>query len=141
MSTGKPKVIELFALAAQIGEEVGFSFRDVDESEPESSEHLNDDGAWEYHFETDPHWGFVMAGPHEPVETTYGDWGLDFEISPFNCYIFHDDALAGIINPGGGDLGGLISIDEVDGISDLEPVMCDAFERERDALREKGESR
>lgn len=129
-------VIELAALAAQIGEEIGFSFADVDD--PEDSEHLNEDGAWEYHFETDPSWGFIAAGPDGPIETTYPEWG-EVEVPSYRWCVFHDGALAAMFSPTDGTVGGFVAIEGVDDVADLEDAMIDALQRERDALQDDGE--
>lgn len=58
--TQSATISELATLAEQIAEAVGFSFADA--AEPAESEHLNTDGAWEYHFETDDKWASLLAG-------------------------------------------------------------------------------
>lgn len=124
------QVTQAAVLASEIGEAVGFSFADA---EPDD-EHLNADGAWEHHFETDPSWSFVAAGPDGPIETTYEGWG-EIEVPSYRWCVFHNGALAAMFSPTDGTVGGFVAIEGVDDVADLEDAMIDAFERERDALR------
>lgn len=124
------QVTEAAVLASQIGEAIGFSFADAEAG----GEHLNDDGAWEHHFETDSSWGFVAAGPDGPIETTYPGWG-EVEVPPYRWCVFHDSALAAMFSPKGGTVGGFVVVEGVDDVADLEGAMIDALREERDALR------
>lgn len=126
------QVTQAAMLAREIGEAIGFSFANV------GDEHLNDDGAWEHHFETDPSWGFLAAGPDGPIRTSYPGWGA-VTVEPFRWCVFHDGALAAVITPKGGSVGGLVAVEGVENVVELEDAMLDALRRERDALRE-GES-
>jgi hypothetical protein len=65
-----------------------FSFADV-----AAAIHLNADGAWEYHFETDDAWGFVAARPDRPVETTYPEGGAITD-KPYHWCVFYEKSLA-----------------------------------------------
>jgi hypothetical protein len=124
---------EIALLAAQIGEAIGFSFEDAEL--PATSEFLNSDGAWEYHFETDDRWGFVAAAPDEFVETTYPGWNV-VTVEPGNWAVFFEGTFAGIVSPRGGRISGhdLLDWDED---TDLATAMLDAFRTERDALTDR----
>lgn len=129
---------EIVLLAAQIGEAIGFSFESAES--PATSEHLNSDGAWEYHFETDDRWGFVAASPDAPgpVETTYPGWNT-VTVEPGHCAVFYEGTYAGIVSPRGGRIGGYALLDW-DHDTALETAMLDAFRTEHDALTDDGES-
>lgn len=121
---------EIARFAAQIGDAIGFSF---DEAEsPASSDHLNSDGAWEYHFETDERWGFVAAGLDDFLETTYPGWN-SVAIQPGHWAVFYEGTFAGTVSPHGGRIGGCALL-EWDDDTALEAAMLDAFRAERDAL-------
>ena len=127
---------EIALLAAQVGEAIGFSF---DETEsPATSEHLNSDGAWEYHFETDDRWGFVAAGPDGPIETTYPGWN-SITVEAGHWAVFYDGTFAGIVSPRGGRIGGYALLEYGDEIDNLEISMLDAFRTERDALTDRNQ--
>lgn len=116
----------LYDAAATVAEQVGFSF-------DEPGDHLNDDGAWEYHLDTHDGWGWIMVGPgDEPVETTYPGWG-EIEVDPYHLALFKDGALAGLLSPVGGTLGGLFQAD-VDHIADLEDHLIDLLADEIEHL-------
>lgn len=101
-----------FSAIVTVAEEIGFTF-------DEPGDHLNDDGVWEYHLDTHDGWGWIVVGPEdEPVETSYPGWG-DIEIKPFTAALFKDGAMAGLLTPKGGTLGGLFQAD-VDHIDELE---------------------
>lgn len=122
---------EIALLAGQIGEAIGFSF---DEAEsPVTSEHVNSDGAWEYHFETADKWGFVAAGSDGPVETTYPGWNT-ITVEAGQWAVFYDGTFAGVVSPRGGRIGGYALLEYGDKVDDLERAMLDAFRAERDAL-------
>jgi hypothetical protein len=124
---------EIAECAAQIGEAIGFSFDDAES--PATSEHLNVDGVWEYHFETNDRWGFVAGRPDEMVMTTYPGWNT-LVIEPDHAAVFYAGTLVGIISPHGGRIGwyapplGGGSVP----IADLEPAMLAAFRAECDAV-------
>lgn len=124
---------EIALLAAQIGEAIGFPF-DKTES-PATSEHLNDDGAWEYHFETDDTWGFVAADPDasKTVETTYPGWNT-ITVQPGQWAVFCNGTFAGVVSPRGGRIGGYALLEYGDEITDLETAMLDGFRTEYEAL-------
>jgi hypothetical protein len=124
---------DIALLAAQIGKAIGFSFEDTEP--PATSDHLNDDGAWEYHFETDDRWGFVAAAPDEFIETTYPGWNV-VTVEPGSWAVFFEGTYAGIVSPRGGCIGGhdLLDWDED---TDLATAMLAAFRAERDALTEQ----
>jgi hypothetical protein len=124
---------EIALLAAQIGEAIGFSFEDAEP--PATSEHLNSDGAWEYHFETDDRWGFVAAAPDEFIETTYPGWNV-VTVQPGHWAVFYEGTFAGTVSPRGGRIGGHALLDW-DADTDLAMAMLDAFRAERDALTEQ----
>ena len=124
---------EIALLAAQIGEAIGFSF--VEAESPATSEHLNSDGAWEYHFETDDKWGFVAAGPAGSIETTYPGWN-SITVEAGHWAVFYDGTFAGVVSPRGGRIGGHALLEYGDEIDDLERAMLDAFRTEREALAE-----
>jgi hypothetical protein len=128
-------ITELAALAEQIAEAVGFSFTDA--ADPAESEHLNADGVWEYHFETDDRWGFVAGRPDEMVMTTYPGWNT-LVIEPDHAAVFYAGTLVGIISPHAGRIGWyappLGSGGYVPTSADLEPAMLAAFRAERDAV-------
>ena len=128
------QVTQAAVLASEIGEAIGFSFADAEPGD----EHLNDDGAWEHHFETDPSWGFIAAGPDGPIETTYPEWG-EVEVPSYRWCVFHDGALAAMFSPTDGTVGGFVAIEGVDDVADLEDAMIDALQRERDALQDDEE--
>jgi hypothetical protein len=126
---------EIALLAAQIGEAIGFSFEDA--GPPATSEFLNSDGAWEYHFETDDRWGFVAAAPDEFVETTYPGWNV-VTVEPGSWAVFFEGTFAGIVSPRGGHIGGhdLLDWDED---TDLATAMLDAFRTECAAVAEQSQ--
>ena len=124
---------EIALLAAQIGEAIGFSFAEAES--PASSEHLNSDGAWEYHFETDDKWGFVAASPDAVVETTYPGWRT-ITVEAGHWAVFYEGTFAGVVSPRGGRIGGHALLEYGDEIDDLERAMLDAFRTEREALAE-----
>jgi hypothetical protein len=136
--TESPTITELAALAGEIAEAVGFSFADA--TEPAESEHLNADGVWEYHFETDDRWGFVAGRPDGMVTTTYPGWNT-LVIEPDHAAVFYAGTLVGIISPHAGRIGWyappLGSGGYVPASADLEPAMLAAFRAERDALTEQ----
>lgn len=114
----------VFVLAVTVADEVGFSF-------DEPGDHLTGDGVWEYRLETADGWGWLMAGPgEEEIATEYDGWG-DVDIEPYHLLLFKDGALAGVLNPTGGTLGGMFQAD-VDHIADLEDhlieLLCDEVE-------------
>jgi hypothetical protein len=121
--------IELAFLAAQIDEAVGGSF----EADSSAASALSGDGVWEYHFETDERWGFVAAGPDEHAETTYPGWGT-ITVEPNHCAVFYENALAGIVSPHGGRIGGHAVAARDEHVSDLEDAMVDAFRTEHERL-------
>ncbi len=129
-STGTA-IPEIVLLAAQIGEAIGFSF-DSAES-PATSDHLNADGAWEYHFETDDRWGFVAASPDASVETTYPGWQT-ITVEAGHWAVFYEGTFAGIVSPSGGRIGGYALLDWDNHVTDLENAILDAFRTEHDAL-------
>lgn len=128
-----PVPFEIAVLAAQIGEAIGFSFEEAES--PVTSEQLNDDGAWEYHFETDDRWGFVAAGPDEMVETTYPGWN-SITVEADHWAVFYEGTFAGIVSSEGGRIGGYGLLDW-DADTDFATAMLDAFRTERDALTEE----
>jgi hypothetical protein len=116
-------VIEVAYLACKIGEAIGFTFADA--GDPADSEHLNSDGAWEYHFETAPQWGFLGSGPgEESIETSHDAWGT-LIIKPYHWYVFREETLAAVFTPTDGT---------VVGTGALEDTMVRAFQLELDAL-------
>jgi hypothetical protein len=127
-------ISEIALLAAQIGEVIGVSFDDAEY--PAASEHLNPDGAWEYHFESDERWGFVAAPPDERVETTYPGW-RSIIVEPGHWAVFYDGTFAGVVSPRGGRIGGSALLDW-DNVTDLETAMLDAFRTEHAALTDQG---
>jgi hypothetical protein len=135
--TESATITELAALAEQIAEAVGFSF--ADDADPAESEHLNADGAWEYHFKTGDKWGFVAGRPEGMVTTTYPGWNT-LVIEPGRAAVFYAGTLVGIISRHSGRIGwyapplGGASVP----IADLETAMLAAFRTERDALTDQG---
>lgn len=116
-------VSSLFTLTVEIADAVGFSF-------PEPGDHLNDDGVWLYQLETRENYGWIMAGPGEdPIETAYPGWG-DIEVDPFRLVPFVNEAVAGILTPQSGTLGGMLGLDlTVDELEDhLIAVYADELE-------------
>lgn len=101
----------MFTAAVEVAEQVGFSF-------DEPGDHLNADGAWEYHLETHDRYGWLMTGPGEDVDTEYPGWG-DIEMDPYHLAVFVDGALAGLLTPKGGTVGGMVDV-PVDHVGDLE---------------------
>jgi hypothetical protein len=130
-------ISEIALLAAQIGESIGVSFADTEF--PAASEHLNDDGVWEYHFETDEKWGFVAASPdaERPVETTYPGWNI-VTVEPGHWAVFYEGTFAGTVSPRGGRIGGHALLDW-DDVTDLETAMLDAFRTEHNALTDQNQ--
>lgn len=127
-------VPEITLLASQIGEAIGFSF-DSAES-PATSEHLNSDGAWKYHFETDDRWGFVAANLDAPgpVMTTYPGWNT-ITVETGHWAVFFEGTFAGTVSPHGGRIGGYALLDW-NNDTDLGTAILDAFRTERDVLVE-----
>jgi hypothetical protein len=121
---------EVVVLAAQIADAVGFSF--ADGTSPDESEHLNPDGAWEYHFETDPAWGF-LAATDRPVTTLYPGWG-PITLEPYHWYIFHEGDLIESVSPRGSNRR-TKTVTAVTDQDDREAMMREAFRTERDAQR------
>jgi hypothetical protein len=134
--TASATITELAALAEEIAEAVGFSF--TDDAEPAESEHLNSDGAWEYHFETDDRWGFIAGRPDEMVVTTYPGWNT-LVIEPSHAAVFYGGTLVGIISRDAGRIGWYAP--PLGGgpvpIVDLESAMLATFRTERDTLTEQ----
>ncbi|WP_273837464.1 hypothetical protein [Halococcus sp. PRR34] len=129
-------ISEIALLAEQISGAIGFPFGESES--PATSEHLNDDGAWEYHFETDDTWGFVAASPDAstPVETTYPGWNA-ITVQPGQWAVFCNGTFAGVVSPCGGRIGGYALLEYGDEITDLETAMLDAFRTEHEALTEQ----
>jgi hypothetical protein len=134
--TESATITELAALAEQIAEAVGFSFANA--AEPAESEHLNADGVWEYHFETDDKWGLVAGRPDKMIVTTYPGWNT-LVIEPGHAAVFYRGTLVGIISRDAGRIGWYAP--PLGGgpvpITDLEPAMLAAFRAERNALTEQ----
>lgn len=102
----------LFSAAVEVAEQVGFSF-------DEPGDRLNEDGAWEYRFEHDDRYGWLMTtGPGDPVDTEYEGWG-EIELETFTTAFFVDGNLAALTNPTGGTVGGWVDV-PVDHVGELE---------------------
>lgn len=116
-------VSALFALVAEIGAAKGFTFDDP-------GDHLNADDVWHYELETRENYGWLMAGPGEDaIETTYPGWG-EIEVEPYHLLPFVNEALAGMVTPKGGTLGGMLGLElTAGGLEDhLIAVYADEFE-------------
>ena len=119
---------EATTLVWEIATALGMSI--TAEHESATSEHLNKNGAWEYHFDTDPAWGFVATGADGPIETTYkgspyGDWGT-LTLDPYQWCLFDEDAPVAVGSPTETTVGGPQS---------LATAMINAVRTEREALR------
>jgi hypothetical protein len=119
---------EAATLACEIATAIGMSV--TTEHDSATNEYLNADGAWEYHFATDPAWGFVVAGADGPITTTYdgspyGDW-RKLTLDPYQWCLFCDDAPVAVVSPTETTVGGPKA---------LETAMIDALRTEREALR------
>lgn len=122
MSDGHPA---LFLAAIEVAEQIGFTF-------DEPGDHLNDDGAWLYQLETDEKYGLIMAGPGQPVATEYPGWG-ELEVDPYHLAVFVDGALAAILNPKGGTVGGFVDV-PVDHVTELEDHLIEKVAAEIEHL-------
>ena len=117
------QITESALRACELAQAVGFSFGDVPD-DPAESEHLNADGAWEYHFETAPEWGFVAAGPVDaPIETTYDGWPVT--VSPYHWSVFKDETPVSVFSPADGTIVGTGAIED---------TMLRAFQYEIDCV-------
>jgi hypothetical protein len=120
-------VTNALGLVGDIAATIGVSF--ASDSEPAESAQLNADGVWEYHFVTDPAWGFVAAGPNGPIETSYPDWG-PITVGAYQTCVFHENSMPAVFTPTGGTIAG----GRDDGPGDVEARLLDALQTERDAL-------
>lgn len=120
----------MFTVAIEVADQVGFSF-------PEPGDHLNEDDVWEYHLETADEYGWLLTGPAkrydgEKVATTYPGWG-DIDLPPAHLAIFVDGALAGLLSPAGGTVGGFVDV-PVDHVGELEGHLIETVADELDHL-------
>ena len=122
-------------LASDIATAIGFPFADADVKHPVESESLNSDGAWEYHFDSDPAWGFVAAGPDEAVTTTYNGvpyLGRKITVEPSHWCVFHEETPVAVLSSTSGTVGGPAALEE---------RILTAFQAEIDVLTKRSEDR
>lgn len=115
----------MFTAAVEVADLQDLSFAEPDDR-------LNEDGVWLYELETDDRYGWIMAGPGDPVATEYPGWG-EITVDPFHLAIFVDGALAGLLNPKGGTVGGFVDV-PVDDVTDLEDHLIAKIADEIDHL-------
>lgn len=115
----------LFTAAVDVAEQVGFTFDDP-------GDQLNADGAWEYRLETNDRYGWLMTGPDEPADTTYEGWG-EIELDPYHLAVFVDGAMAALMTPRDGTVGGFVDV-PVDDVTELEDHLLEVVADEIEHL-------